>query len=174
MPETLERKEVSKEEKLEILELNMSKILITNCRTEPTSCRKKLEQHLESFKNTNFFHQTQWPLSDDATNSSRISPLFDKHPYETYLYSNPLTTKMGSTLPEPKTANSALHTYYTMTTDSLKRVCFLFFSFLFELRVSFSFFSQQNMIFGILMSKVFILILHLHHHRNRFDLLNKI
>lgn len=130
-PEILERKEGSKEEKLEILELNISKILITNCRTEPTSNRNKLEQQLDSFKNTSFFHETQWPLSDDVQNSSRISPLFNKHPYETYLYSNPLTTKMGNTLPEPKTANSALHSYYTMTTDSLKRVrnCFVLFLF---------------------------------------------
>lgn len=118
----MERKEEAVEEKLEILELNISKVLITNCRTELTSSRKKLEQHLDSFKNTSFFHQNQWPLSDEAKNSSRISPLFDKHPYETYLYSNPLATKMNSTLPEPKTADGALHSYYTMTTDSLKRV----------------------------------------------------
>lgn len=121
-PEILERKEGKVEEKLEILELNISKFLVTNCRTEPTSSRKKLEQHLDSFKNTSFFHQNHWPLSDDATSSSRISALFNKHPYETYLYSNPLATKMNSTLPEPKTADAALHSYYTMTTDSLKRV----------------------------------------------------
>jgi hypothetical protein len=53
---------------------------------------------------------------------SRISPLFDKHPYETYLYNNPLTTKIGYTLPESQSANTALHSYYTMTTDSLKKV----------------------------------------------------
>ena len=123
-PEILERKDIPHEQKLEILELNISKILITNCRTETTSNRKKLENHLELFKNTNFFHQNQWPLANDSNNSSRISSLFDKHPYETYLYSNPLTNKMGdNTLSESKTANSALHSYYTMTTDSLKRVC---------------------------------------------------
>ena len=95
--------------------------MVTNCRTESTSNRNKLEQHLELFKNTNFFQQNQWPLSNDPSNLSRISPLFDKLSYETYLYSNPLSKKT-SELPEPQSANKALHTYYTMTTDSLKKV----------------------------------------------------
>jgi hypothetical protein len=102
--------------------LNISKVLVTNCRTELTSNQQKLEQHLELFKNADFFHQNQWPLTNDTTNSPRISPLFKKNPLETYLYSNPLTKNIGSTLPEPKTANAALHSYYTMTTDSLKKV----------------------------------------------------
>lgn len=118
----LERKETSNEDKLEILELNVSKVLLTNCRTESTSNRNKLEQHLELFRKTNFFQQNQWPLADDLSDSSRISPLFDKHPYEAYLYSNPLTRKMGLTLPESQSANAALHSFYTMTTDSLKKV----------------------------------------------------
>ncbi len=92
---------------------------MTNRRTELTSNRQKLEQHLELFKKADFFHQNQWPLAND---SSRISHLFDKNPLETYLYSNPLTKTIDSTLPEPKTANTALQTYYTMTTDSLKKV----------------------------------------------------
>lgn len=118
----LERKEGANEPKLEILELNISKVLVTNCRTESTSSRKKLEQHLQFFRNEHFYHQNQWPLANDATNSSRISPLFDKNPLETYLYSNPLTQKLGQKLPQPRTANTALHSYYTMTTDSLKKV----------------------------------------------------
>ena len=48
-PEILERKEGDNEQKLEILEFNISKVLVTNCRTEPTSSRKKLEQHLQFF-----------------------------------------------------------------------------------------------------------------------------
>ena len=121
-PEILERKEGSNEPKLDILEFNISKVLVTNCRTETTSNRKKLEQHLEFFRNATFFHQNQWPLANDATNSSRISSLFDKNPLETYLYNNPLTEKMGNTLPQSRTADTALHSYYTMTTDSLKKV----------------------------------------------------
>ncbi len=95
---------------------------MTNRRTELTSSRQKLEQHLESFKKSDFFHQNQWPLANDATNSSRISSLFEKSLAETYLYNNPLTKNLGRTLPEPKTANLALQPYYTMTTDSLKKV----------------------------------------------------
>ncbi len=121
-PDILQREEVSNEQKLEILELNISRALITNCRTELTSNRTKLDQHLELFKNAKFFHQNEWPLANDSTNTSRISPLFDKHPYETYLYSNPLTNQIGSTLPESRSANVALQSYYTMTTDSLKKV----------------------------------------------------
>ncbi|CAF1624151.1 unnamed protein product, partial [Adineta ricciae] len=120
-PDLLERKEVSKQEKLEILEMNISKVLITNCRTGSSSNRAKLEKHIDLFKNTNFFQQNQWPLSNNRSNSSRISPLFEKHPYETYLFNNPLTKKYGRTLPEPPTANGALHSYYSMTTDSLKK-----------------------------------------------------
>ena len=121
-PEILERKEGDNEQKLEILEFNISKVLVTNCRTEPTSSRKKLEQHLQFFRNDHFYHDNQWPLANDATNSPRISPLFDKNPLETYLYSNPLTQKIGQQLPQSGTANTALHSYYTMTTDSLKKV----------------------------------------------------
>ncbi len=120
-PDMLQRKEVSNQEKLEILELNISRVLVTNCRTELTSSRNKLEQHLELFKKTNFFQQTQWPFSNTTTTTTRISPLFEKHPYDTYLYSNPLSKKT-STLPQPQSASRALHTYYTMTTDSLKKV----------------------------------------------------
>jgi len=121
-PDMLQRKEISNQEKLEILELNISRVLVTNCRTELTSSRNKLEQHLELFKKTNFFQQNQWPLANDSLNTSRISPLFEKHPYETYLYNNPLTEKFGRKLPESQSANAALHSYYTMTTDSLKKV----------------------------------------------------
>ncbi|CAF3619670.1 unnamed protein product [Rotaria sordida] len=121
IPSLLEHKEISNQQKLEILELNISKVLITNSRSELTSNRNKLEQHLELFKKTNFFQLNQWPLSNDSSNTTRISPLFNKHPYETYLYNNPLTKKIGSTLPESPSANAALHSYYTMTTDSLKK-----------------------------------------------------
>jgi hypothetical protein len=122
VPDILERKEAPNQQKLDILEINISKVLVTNCRTELTSNRNKLEQHLELFRRTNFFHQNDWPLANDSSNASRISPLFDKHPYETYLYGNPLTKTIGSTLSEPKSADAALHSYYTMTTDSLKKV----------------------------------------------------
>ncbi len=121
-PDILDRKDILNQQKLEILEINISKVLVTNCRTEPTSTRNKLEQHLELFRRTNFFHQNQWPLSNDPSNTSRISSKFDKHPYETYLYGNPLTKSFGSKLSEPKSADAALHSYYTMTTDSLKKV----------------------------------------------------
>ncbi|CAF3503531.1 unnamed protein product [Rotaria sp. Silwood1] len=117
----LERKETLNQQKLDILELNISKILITNSRTDLTSNRNKLEQHLELFNKTNFFQLNYWPLSNDSSNTTRISPLFDKHPYETYLYNNPLTKKIGTILPESQSANAALHSYYTMTTDSLKK-----------------------------------------------------
>ncbi|CAF4550593.1 unnamed protein product [Rotaria sp. Silwood1] len=117
----LERKETLNQQKLDILELNISKILITNSRTDSTSNRNKLEQHLELFNKTNFFQLNYWPLSNDSSNTTRISPLFDKHPYETYLYNNPLTKKIGTILPESQSANAALHSYYTMTTDSLKK-----------------------------------------------------
>ncbi|CAF3963403.1 unnamed protein product, partial [Rotaria sp. Silwood1] len=43
-----------------------------------------------------------------------------KHPYDAYLYNNPLSKKTN-TLPEAPSASTALHTYYTMTTDSLKK-----------------------------------------------------
>ncbi|CAF4542304.1 unnamed protein product, partial [Rotaria sp. Silwood2] len=121
MPNILERKEMPNQQKLEILELNISKILITNSRTESTSNRNKLEQHLELFKKTNFFQLNQWPLSNDSSNTTRISSLYEKHPYETYLYTNPLTKKIGTSLPESQSAATALHSYYTMTTDSLKK-----------------------------------------------------
>jgi hypothetical protein len=107
------------EAQIDVLELNISKVLITNTRTEPTSDRRKLEEHLELVKKTSFFQQTQWPLSN--TTSTRISPVFEKHPYETYLYNNPLSKKTGA-LPEPQSSSRALHNYYTMTTDSLKKV----------------------------------------------------
>lgn len=121
-PDILQRNEISNSEKLEILEFNISRVLVTNCRTELSSSRNKLEKHVELFKTTNFFQQNEWPLANDSSNMSRISPLFERHPYETYLYSNPLTKTFGSTLPEPQSANTALHSYYTMTTDSLKKV----------------------------------------------------
>ncbi|CAM4823866.1 unnamed protein product [Rotaria magnacalcarata] len=110
--------EVLNQEQYDVLEMNISKVLITNTRTEPTSNRDKLEKDLELFKQTSFFQQTQWPFSNETT--SRLSPLFEKHPYDTYLYNNPLSQKTGN-LPEAKSASTALHTYYTMTTDSLKK-----------------------------------------------------
>lgn len=113
------QKDQSDEQQYEILELNISKILITNTRIESTSQRKKLEQHIDSFKQTNFFQQTQWPFS--STSTKHLSSIFEKHPYETYLYNNPLSKKTN-TLPEPLSSGVALHTYYTMTTDSLKKV----------------------------------------------------
>jgi hypothetical protein len=103
----------------ENLELNISKLLITNTRIETTSHRNQLEKHLNLFKATNFFQQNQWPFSNSTTTC--ISPLFSKHPYETYLYKNPLSKKTGVLL-EPPSNRKALHTYFTMTTDSLKRV----------------------------------------------------
>ena len=85
---------------------------MTNVRTEPTSSRSRLEQHLDLFKATNFFENAA---------GRHMSPLFTKHSYDTYLYANPLSSKT-SQLPEPPSSSRALHTYYTMTTDSLKKV----------------------------------------------------
>ncbi|CAF0787726.1 unnamed protein product [Adineta steineri] len=110
--------DISNQQDFETLEFSISKVLVTNTRIESTSNRTKLEQHLELFKKTNFFQQNQWPFSNTTT--TRISPLFEKHPYETFLYNNPLCTK-PNTLPESPSASKALHTYYTMTTDSLKK-----------------------------------------------------
>ena len=112
-------KEKSDEQQIDVLELTISKVLITNTRTEPTSERTKLEQHLALIRQSSFFQQTQWPLSN--TRAARISSLFEKHPYDTYLYNNPLSKKTGA-LAEPQSTSRALHTYYTMTTDSLKKV----------------------------------------------------
>ena len=105
---------------VDVLELNVSKVLLSNVRTERTSHRTQLEKHLELFEKSHFFQQTQWPFSRDSS-SRRISPLFSKHAYETYLYKNPLSEKT-SQLPEPAMSEEALHTYYTMTTNSLKKV----------------------------------------------------
>ena len=96
---------------LNILELNVSKFLVTNVRTESTSSRSRLEQHLDLFKATKFF---------ENVTSRPMSTLFTKHSYETYLYANPLSSKT-SQLSEPPSTSRALHTYYTMTTDSLKK-----------------------------------------------------
>ncbi|CAF3454232.1 unnamed protein product [Rotaria sp. Silwood1] len=86
-----------------------------------TSNRYKLEKYLELFKETKFFQQTQLPFSNDTTTTTpRFSPLFEKHPYHAYLYNNPLSKKTN-TLPEAPSASTSLHTYYTMTTDSLKK-----------------------------------------------------
>jgi hypothetical protein len=109
----------SKVSNVQNLELNVSKLLITNTRIESTSHRNQLEKHLNLFKKTNFFQQNQWPFSNSTTKT--ISSLFDKHPYDTYLYNNPLSKKT-SILPEPQSDKRALHNYYTMTTDSLKKV----------------------------------------------------
>lgn len=122
MPDMLARNEVTNQDILEILELNVSKLILTNCRAEATSVRSKFDKNLQLLKNTKFFQQKEWPLSNDTSNKSRISPLFDKHVYETYLYNNPLANKLGCVLPEPQSTNTALHLYYTMTTDSLKKV----------------------------------------------------
>ncbi|CAF4371835.1 unnamed protein product, partial [Rotaria sp. Silwood2] len=116
---SLQQNEILNQQQFDILELNISKILFTNTRTELTSNRYKLEKHLELFKETNFFQQTQWPFSNETT--TRFSSLFEKHPYDTYLYDNPLSKKTN-TLPDAPSASTALHTYYTMTTDSLKKV----------------------------------------------------
>ena len=103
----------------ETLELSISKVSVTNTRIEPSSDRAKLEEHLALFKKANFFHQNQWPFSTSST--ARISPLFEKHPNDAYLYDNPLCIKTG-TLPQSQSAVKALQTFYTMTTDSLKKV----------------------------------------------------
>ncbi len=100
--------------------MNISKFIITNTRVDSTSTRNKLEKHLELFKKTNFFQQTQWPFSN-ATTTTRISPLFEKHPYDTYLYNNPLSKKTCA-LPQSPSTSKAFYAYYTMTTDSLKKV----------------------------------------------------
>ncbi|CAF3325657.1 unnamed protein product [Rotaria socialis] len=121
MSDILTRNEISNQEKLEVLELNISKIILTNCRMESISSRNKFEKYLALFKTTNFFQQNVWPLANDSSNASRISSLFDKHSYETYLYTNPLAKTIGKLLSEPQSANTALHSYYTMTTDSLKK-----------------------------------------------------
>jgi hypothetical protein len=112
--------EIANQQRIEILEVNISKVVVTNARTETTSSSEKLEQHLALFRETTFFDQTQWPFSPESTNT-RVSPMFEKHPYDAYLYNNPLKKK-NDALPEPLSASSALHSYYTMTTDSLKKV----------------------------------------------------
>lgn len=103
----------------EMLELSISKLAITNARIESASSQEKLQEHLALFKQTTFFQQTQWPQSD--TTASRISSLFEKHPYDTFLYNNPLCVK-ADRLPEARPTNNLMQPYYTMTTDSLKRV----------------------------------------------------
>lgn len=120
-------KEQSDDHQYESLELNISKLIVTNVRTEPTSRRTKLEEHLETLKTTNFFQQTQWPFSTKPT--KQLSPFFEKRPYDTYLYTNPLSAKTN-VLAEPPSNSTALHTYYTMTTDSLKKVGGIFSFFL--------------------------------------------
>ena len=109
IPSALAREEISNQHKLETYELNISKILITNTRTELTSNRNKLEQHLKLFK-TRFIQQNQWPLAKDFPNASHISSLFDKHPCETYLYGNSLVGKIDSILSEPQSTHEALQT----------------------------------------------------------------
>ena len=47
--------EHNKQQHFDVLELNISKILVTNTRVELTSSRNKLEQNLKLFKQTEFF-----------------------------------------------------------------------------------------------------------------------
>ena len=110
---------IEQQQQWETLELNISKVLLTNTRTDSNSDQKKLEQHLQIYQNNPFFHQTQWPFS--KTSAGHISSLFTKHRYETYLYNNPLSKKSGA-FPEAQSTSRSLHNYYTMTTNSLKRV----------------------------------------------------
>lgn len=149
--------------------MNVSKVLLTNTRTDSNNDQKKLEEHLSIYENNPFFHQTQWPFSKSST--GHISPLFAKHRYDTYLYDNPLSTKTG-TFPEAKSTSRSLHNYYTMTTDSLKKVrSRLIENSLMDFVV---FRSRQSMIFGIFMLRGFIWILLQCHLRKLFDMLNKI
>ncbi|CAF1100558.1 unnamed protein product [Rotaria sordida] len=117
---SLQQNEILNQQQFDIFEINISKILLTNTRTELTNNRYKLEKHLELLKETNFFQQTQWPFSNDTATTTRFSPLFEKHPYDAYLYNNPLS-KNTNTLPEAPSASTVLQTYYTMSTDSLKK-----------------------------------------------------
>lgn len=108
---------------MEILELNVSKFTISNCRTESTSNQQKLKQHLDLFKAEDFLEQKEFPFPNGSSNAKRISPLFEKNPDDAYLYKNPLTQN-NSQLSEPKSNSAALQLYYTMTTDSLKKVIY--------------------------------------------------
>ena len=112
--------ETSEHHDVDVLELSVSRILLTNVRTARTSSRTQLEKHLELFEKENFFRQTRWPFSKES-NNRRVSTLFEKHPYETYLYNNPLSGKTGI-VAEPPNMSEVLHTYFTMTTNSLKKV----------------------------------------------------
>lgn len=119
-PDILDRSENVHQEQIEILELNISKLILTNCRAEFTSDRKRLQQHLTMFNETNFFQENRFPFSTDSSAVQRISSLFEKDPMETYLYKNPLN-KSNIDLSEPPSGRTALHQYYSMTTDSLKK-----------------------------------------------------
>lgn len=161
--------ESTEQQSNEVLELNISKVLLTNTRTDSTSDQKKLDQHLELFHKNQFFQQTQWPFSKSSGNP--ISPIFTKHRYDTYLYNNPLSKKTGA-YPEAQSTSRSLHNYYTMTTDSLKRVREILLVMI--ERNCCCLISQQNMIFGIFMQRIFIWILLQHHHRKLFDQRNRI
>ena len=124
LPDSLERNEVSNQQDMDILELNVSKFTISNCRTESTSNQQKLEQHLNLFRADDFLEQNEFPFPNGSANTKRISPLFDKNPNGVYLYKNPLIEN-NSQLSEPPSNSAALQLYYTMTTDSLKKVNYL-------------------------------------------------
>ncbi|CAF1022643.1 unnamed protein product [Didymodactylos carnosus] len=109
------------------LELTFSKLLLTNTRIDQMSSTSMLEKHLNLFNKketsgTSFFDQMNWPLSSDPTVKSRISPLFKQTSEQSYLYKNPLNSDQKlKQVKEPKSSTTALHSYYTMTTDSLKK-----------------------------------------------------
>ena len=113
-PDQLERPEAQRQEDLELLELNISKLIVTNVQPD----RAKLQQHLQFFHTSQFFQSNQFPFSNTPRVAGRISSLFTKTARETFLYKNPLNSELA----EPQSTSTAMHSYYTMTTDSLKKV----------------------------------------------------
>ena len=123
LPDSLERNEVSNQQDMDILELNVSKFTISNCRTESTGNRQKLDKHLNLFRAEEFLEQNEFPFPNGSSKAKRISPLFEKNPDDAYLYKNPVTQN-NRQLSEPPSNSAALQLYYTMTTDSLKKVSY--------------------------------------------------
>lgn len=112
---TSQSSEVINHQQYEILEISISRILFTNTRVEPTSDREELTKHLELLKKTSFIDEIQ------SSSTKRLSPSFMKCSHETYLYKNPLN-KYATNLPQAKLNSKSPYTYYTMATDSLKKV----------------------------------------------------
>lgn len=105
----------------ETIELSVSRFVMSNDRTDWGNYAKKFEHHLTLFENEEFFKKTTFPFSMSETSSRRISNQFDRPIHETYLYKNPLN-QSNPNLEEAPSAKTATQSYFTMTTDSLKRV----------------------------------------------------